>query len=102
MLSKKIQIVIFVSALATTTAFAQDTIVKTDTAKLYRNIETYSKRNKFNTFFYRLIFKPVTIISKKDLKKKSYKKLVQKPYTTFQGKIIRKINIVTLIPLAIR
>jgi len=98
MLSKKIQIVIFVSALATTTAFAQDTIVKTDTAKLYRNIETYSKRNKFNTFFYRLIFKPVTIISKKDLKKKSYKKLVQKPYTTFQGKIIRKINIVTLDP----
>ena len=47
---------------------------------------------------YRLIFKPITIISKKGVKKKVYKKLIQKPYNTFQGKIIRNINIVTLDP----
>ena len=66
--------------------------------RLYKNIETYSKRNKFNTFMYRLIFKPIAIISKKEIKKKTYKKLIQKPYSTFQGKIIRNINIVTLDP----
>lgn len=98
MWSRKIQITIFISALATSAAFSQDTIVKPDTSRIYKNIETYSKRNRFNNFLYQLIFKPVSIISKKDIKKKSYRKLVQKPYTTFQGKIIRKINIVTLDP----
>jgi hypothetical protein len=47
---------------------------------------------------YRLIFTPVSIISKKEIKKNNYKKLIQKPYSTFQGKIIRKIDIVTLDP----
>jgi len=47
---------------------------------------------------YRIIFKPIAIISKKGAKKKVYKKLIQKPYSTFQGKIIRNINIVTLDP----
>ncbi|MCK9399736.1 MAG: hypothetical protein M0Q51_07030 [Bacteroidales bacterium] len=44
---------------------------------------------------YRLVFKPVAPSSKK---KKVYKKLIQKPYSTFEGKIIRHINIVTLDP----
>jgi hypothetical protein len=47
---------------------------------------------------YRLFFKPVSIISKKEIKKNNYKKLIQKPYSTFQGKIIRNIDIVTLDP----
>ncbi|MGC1389538.1 MAG: hypothetical protein WA816_00720 [Bacteroidales bacterium] len=77
---------------------AQETPVKSDSTHIYKDIETYSKRNKFNTFMYRLIFKPITIISKKEVKKKAYKKLIQKPYSIFQGKIIRKIDIVTLDP----
>ncbi|MCX6234085.1 MAG: hypothetical protein NT175_05070 [Bacteroidetes bacterium] len=44
---------------------------------------------------YRLIFKPVATTSPK---KKVYKKLIQKPYSAFEGKIIRHINIVTLDP----
>jgi hypothetical protein len=95
---RKIQIMIFFSALACGQAFAQENAVKADSTKLYKDIETFSKRSRFNTFLYRLIFKPVSIISKKEIKRKSYKKLVQKPYTNFQGKIIRKINIVTLDP----
>ncbi len=79
-------------------ASAQEIPAKADSTHLYKNIETYSKRNKFNTFIYRLFFKPVSIISKKEIIKKGYKKLIQKPYSTFQGKIIRKINIVTLDP----
>lgn len=95
---RKIRIMIIVSAFASGPAFAQEAAVKADSSKLYRDIETFSKRSKFNTFLYRLIFKPVSIISKKDSKKKTYKKLVQKPYTDFQRKIIRKIDIVTLDP----
>src|SRR5664280_3257249 len=79
-------------------ASAQEITVKKDSTKLYKNIEAYSKRNKFNNFMYRLFFKPVNIITKKEIKKNNYKKLIQKPYNTFQGKIIRKIDIVTLDP----
>jgi hypothetical protein len=96
---KNIIILLFVSFLLSDFAFAQETPVKKDSTILYKNIESYSKRNKFNTFLYRLIFKPVAVISKnKDVKKKVYKKLIQKPYSTFEGKIIRNINIVTLDP----
>jgi hypothetical protein len=95
---KKSFILVFVSGILTVSAFAQQTAVKSDSTHLYKDIETYSKRNKFNTFMYRLIFKPIAIISKKGVKKKVYKKLIQKPYSTFQGKIIRKISIVTLDP----
>ena len=95
---KKILIFLFISVFISAISFAQETTVKKDTTKIYKDIESYSKRNKFNTFMYRLIFKPITVISKKEVKKKSYKKLIQKPYSTFQRKIIRKINIVTLDP----
>jgi len=95
---RRIFILFFVSVFLTVSAFAQQTPVKIDSTHLYKNIETYSKRNKFNTFLYGLIFKPINNISKKEVKKKVYKKLIQKPYSTFQGKIIRKIDIVTLDP----
>jgi hypothetical protein len=91
-------ILFFISGLLTVSAFSQETKVKPDSTILYKKIETYSKRNKFNTFLYHLIFKPIAIISKKEVNKKVYKKLIQKPYSTFQGKIIRKIEIVTLDP----
>ncbi len=95
---KRIFILLFVSVFINALVSAQEATVKKDSTHLYKDIETYSKRNKFNTFLYRLIFKPITIISKKGVKKKAYKKLIQKPYSTFQGKIIRKIDIVTLDP----
>jgi hypothetical protein len=95
---RKIFIWLFVTLFLNAAAFPQQHVVKKDSTHVYKDIEAYSKRNKFNTFLYRLIFKPITVISKKTGKKKSYKKLIQKPYSTFQGKIIRKINIVTLDP----
>jgi len=39
---------------------AQKPTDKTDTAKIYGTIETFSKKNKFTGFLYRLIFKPRT------------------------------------------
>jgi hypothetical protein len=95
---KKILILLLITVLFNAFASGQETSVKKDTTRLYRDIETFSKRNRFNTFMYRLIFKPIAKVSKKVTSKKVYKKLIQKPYSTFQGKIIRKINIVTLDP----
>jgi hypothetical protein len=94
----RISFILFFVLIFSAYASAQEKPVKTDSTRLYKNIEAYSKRNKFNNFMYRLIFKPVSIISKKEIKKNNYKKLIQKPYSTFQGKIIRKIDIVTLDP----
>jgi hypothetical protein len=80
-------------------AIAQQTPAKTDSTKIYKNIETYSGKSKFKSVVYGLVFKPVAKISKKkDVKKKGYKKLIQKPYSSFEGKYIRNINIVTLDP----
>lgn len=95
---RRISILLIATVILTVPAFSQQTAVKPDSALLYKKIESYSKRNKFNSFLYRLIFKPIAIISKKDVKKKVYKKLIQKPYNNYQGKIIRKIDIVTLDP----
>jgi len=92
---KTIFILLLISIFTTDFAFGQDIPTKAETKKLYENIESYSGRSKFTKFMYRLFFKPVAPTSKK---KKAYKKLIQKPYSTFEGKIIRNINIVTLDP----
>lgn len=84
MWSKTIFILFFVSILTTDFAFGQKTPAKKDSKKLYENIESYSGRSKFSKFMYRLVFKPVAPGSKK---KKVYKKLIQKPYYTFEGKL---------------
>ena len=78
---------------------AQKTPVKKDSTKIYKDIETYSKKGKFTKFIYQLIFKPVaSLSSKKKAKKKIYPKLIQRKYSAFEGKTIRNINIETLDP----
>ncbi|MFZ2341249.1 MAG: hypothetical protein WAW07_16185 [Bacteroidales bacterium] len=80
-------------------ASAQQGSLKNDSNKLYLNIESYSKRSKLNEFIYNLIFKPVTPDSKNQgVRRKTYKKLIQKPYSTFEGKIIRNIDVINLDP----
>jgi len=96
---KKYFILFFVSFLLSDFVFAQQIPVKKDSTILYKNIESFSGRSRFTQFMYSLVFKPVAIISKKkEVQKKEYKKLIQKPYSAFEGKIIRKIDIVTLDP----
>jgi hypothetical protein len=95
---KKFFILPFIPVFFCVVASGQATSVKKDSTRLYKDIETFSKRNRFNTFIYKLIFKPIAVVSNKVTSKKVYKKLIQKPYSTFQGKIIRKIDIFTLDP----
>jgi hypothetical protein len=80
-------------------AAAQQNPPKKDSTILYKNIETYSKRNKFTTFMYSLVFKPAAKKTKKKVvPSQALNNLLQKPYSNFEGKIIRKIEIVTLDP----
>ena len=59
---------------------------------MYKDIQTYSKKHKFTNFLHKLVFKPI------NSKKKEKKRIIQTSYQQFEGKIIRKINIVTLDP----
>ena len=61
---------------------------------MYRDIETYSKKGTVTKFVHSLVFKPVASPSSK----KKRPKPPQPAYRTFEGKIIRNINIVTLDP----
>jgi hypothetical protein len=80
-------------------ASAQQTPAKTDSTKIYKDIETFSRQSKFKTFVYKLVFKPTAVISrKKKASGSTYKKLIQKPYNNFEGKPVRKINIISLDP----
>ena len=92
---KKILLLYFLLGMTLDVLFAQQTPARKDSTHLYKNIETYSKRSKFTKFMYSLVFKPV---ANKQAKKKKYKKLIVKPYTVYEGKTIRNINIVTLDP----
>ncbi|MBK7096362.1 MAG: hypothetical protein IPH57_15415 [Saprospiraceae bacterium] len=96
----KILLILFsISILPSDFSFAQEPIEKKDSTRIYKNIEAFAKRRKFTNFMYRLVFKPVAVSTKtNNEKKKKSKPLVQKQYRTFEGKIIRNINIETLDP----
>jgi hypothetical protein len=95
----KIIVIILVVSISTSDfVFAQKNPVH-DSTQIYKNIESYSRRRKFTIFIYHMIFKPVAIIAKsKKAGKKVNKKLIQKPYSLFEGKTIRHITIETLDP----
>lgn len=77
-------------------SFAQTIPTQEDTSIVYRNIETYSNKRKFSKFLYGLFFKPVKTTPPVPGKKK--RRAIAKPYSAFEGKIIRQINITTLDP----
>ncbi|MBG6111559.1 hypothetical protein H4V97_000666 [Flavobacterium sp. CG_23.5] len=72
-------------------SFSQIDKPKKDSTQVYKSIQTYSKKNKFTRFVHKLVFRPVNIKVEK-------KKVVKKKYQAFEGRIIRKINIITLDP----
>ena len=56
-------------------SLAQENPAVKDTAKMYRNIENYSKKSKFTKYIHRLIFEPV---AKQKVKKNTYQKKMKK------------------------
>ena len=76
---------------------AQQPQTKPDSSKIYRDIETFSKKSRITKFIYGLLLRkvdnPVKKISEKEKEIKP-----RDPYKRFDGKIIRTINITTLDP----
>ena len=94
---KSIFLFLVVSLLAGDLATAQVS-TKTDSTQVYKDIQTYSKRGPFRKFMYRILFKPVASSPLKRNRKKDRGKEEKRSYGSFDGKIIRKINIITLDP----
>ena len=88
------QIIIFLIfiSLCCQFSFSQEKEPKKDSLEVYKNLLSYSKKHKFTKFVHKLIFKPI------NSKQKRRKKVIRQNYQVFEGKIIRKINIVTLDP----
>ena len=64
---RKNWLIFIISFLLCDFAFTQQPPVKKDSTTLYKDIEPYSKKNKFNTFIYSLIFKPYSKGSNKEV-----------------------------------
>ncbi len=86
---------LFVLILLSDFAIAQQVPVKKDSTLIYKKIEKYSKQRKFTKFMYGVLFKPATARSSGETK---HKRLIYRPYSAFEGKTIRHINIETLDP----
>lgn len=93
----KILCILFLISGEISFSFAQSTTEGKDSAKVYRDIEKFSKKRKSTNLLYQLFFKPVETTAAPVLKKKN-KSHESKPYIYFEGKIIRNISIVTLDP----
>jgi hypothetical protein len=91
MLPKKL-LLFLLTLLSFQMVFSQEITPKKDSSEVYKDIQTYSKRHKFTKFMHKLVFKP---INPKQIRRK---KVVKQNFQAFEGKIIRKINIVTLDP----
>lgn len=79
------------------TCQAQEINSGNDSVKVYKKIEDYSKKSKFNRMVYRLFFrsKKSTVVSKKNARKVFF---IKKTFDRNEGKIIREIIIETLDP----
>ncbi len=95
----KVLFLFFVFSASSVNVFAQKDTVKTDSTLFYKKIESFSAKGRFTKFLHQLIFKPIPIDSSNHkLKKIKRKKIIQKPYSSFEGKIIRNVTIVTFDP----
>lgn len=95
---RNILLLVIISNFICDIAFAQQIPAKKDSTQIYQDIESFSEKSKFTKFMYKLFFKPASENTKSEANKLAYKKLILKPYSSFEGKTIRNINIVTLDP----
>jgi hypothetical protein len=105
MIFKLRMLLLLAMLLAAAPAVAQVTPVQKDTIKekrdkMYKNIETFSKKKKFTKFLYKLIFRPVREKEPASTRKRTRRKTPEmiSAYAAYEGKIIRRINIETLDP----
>lgn len=83
--------------LVSMTCISQEKKSSNDSIKIYKKIENYSQKSKFNKFIYRLLFKSErsAVGNQKNVRKRF---LIEKTFDRNEGKIIREIRIETLDP----
>jgi hypothetical protein len=72
-------------------AFSQVKETKKDSTEMYSKLKSYTKSHKFTNFFHRYVFRSTR-------PKKKYEIIEEIDTTNYDGKIIRKIIIITLDP----
>lgn len=92
MFQKQKNIILVFLFLCFQSSFSQENVPRKDSIEVYKDIQMYSKKNKFTKLMHKLVFKPIYP------NRIRAKKSVSKTYSKFQGKIIRNITIVTLDP----
>lgn len=85
------KIIILLVLLVTQLSFSQSNKTEKDTVAMYNSIQQYSKKHKYTKFLHGLIFRSSNT-------SKSEKIIAPKLHLNADGKIIRKIEIVTLDP----
>lgn len=95
MLDRNVYITVIILLCYYQASYSQEKNVEKDTTKLYRKIETFSKKKKVTKLLYKLIFNPITKTKKS---KKKTTKSPSKNYLQYEGKIIRNIDVITLDP----
>jgi hypothetical protein len=88
---RNILILAFTLFLINEPVFSRHVQSQNDTTQVYKDIESYSKRSQFTKLIYAILFKPRGV-------KLRNKKLIQRSYKPFEGKVIRHIHIETLDP----
>jgi hypothetical protein len=77
---------------------AQNSTAGKDSVKVYKKIETLSKKSKFNGLIYRLLFKSNRKSAPTSTSTKRKRYFIKKAFDRNEGKIIRRITIETLDP----
>ncbi len=95
-MTKKLFTVLLLFVFCCQNLTAQQTSEK-DSARVYKNIESYSRKTKFGKFVHRLLFKS-TRKSKPSKKVSTKRYILKKAFDKHEGKIIRNIHIETLDP----
>lgn len=101
----KVKLLILITFFTTAFACAQVQPEKKDTVNnsrdnMYKKLENYSKRKKFTKFLHKLIFRPVKVKEPTQNRQEVINKApeMQETFESHEGRIVRKINIVTLDP----
>lgn len=88
-------ILVLFSLESTAVVMALENTAKPDSSYLYENIASFSERSGFTRFMYGIFFNPANALPSPKIKNTLPP---QEPYSSFEGKTIRHIHIITLDP----
>lgn len=90
----RLAVFVLILLLCSQVNIAQKKDIKKDTLKIYKKIEVYANKNKFNKFLYGLVFRSTNTNTNND----ESTNIINNEFKKFEGKIIREIQIETLDP----